>query len=259
MSWIGAGIGALFGARGGVLTSIAGAVIGNWVEEKLKSGVREAAGAAPRNQSAQGEYVLLAAIAAMLAKLAKADGRVTADEVAYCESVFGRLGLTGEKREYCIRVFRQAKDDATSIYDYAASFASAQPAQNIREIVYDILWDLACADGMVTSAEQDVLARIVRPLRINAGLFAWQYQRRGLGGAGASDPGPQQADPYEVLGCPRTASDEVLKKAYREKAKSLHPDVLRAQGISEELLSKANEQMARLNAAWSEIRKARGL
>ena len=51
----------------------------------------------------------------------------------------------------------------------------------------------------------------------------------------------------------------MLRKAYREKAKGLHPDVLRAQGISEELLGKANEQMARLNAAWSEIRKARGL
>ena len=50
-----------------------------------------------------------------------------------------------------------------------------------------------------------------------------------------------------------------MRKAYREKAKKLHPDLLRAQGLPEDLLAKANEQMARVNAAWDEIRRARGM
>ena len=125
MSWIGAGIGALFGAQRGVLGSVIGAVIGNWVEEKVK-GLKKSGSAQGREQSAnRDELATLGALAAMLSKLAKADGRITEDEVRYCEQVFDRLGLRGEKREYCIRVFRAAKNDGHSIYDYAASFASA--------------------------------------------------------------------------------------------------------------------------------------
>ena len=62
-----------------------------------------------------------------------------------------------------------------------------------------------------------------------------------------------------MIGCPSTASDDEVRRAYREKAKQLHPDALRAQGLSEELLSRANAQMARINAAWAEIKKARNL
>ena len=50
-----------------------------------------------------------------------------------------------------------------------------------------------------------------------------------------------------------------MKRAYREKAKKCHPDVLRAQGLPEEMIGKANEQMARVNEAWGRIKSARGL
>ena len=62
-----------------------------------------------------------------------------------------------------------------------------------------------------------------------------------------------------MLGCSRNASDEEVKRAYREKAKQLHPDALRAQGLSDELLAKANDQMARVNAAWTSIKQERGM
>ena len=256
MSWIGAGIGALFGAqRGGILGSIVGAVVGNWVEEKVKG--MKGPPKAERPSADRDELTTLAALAAMLSKLAKADGRISEDEVRYCEQVFDRLGLRGEKREYCIRVFRAAKSDSHSIYEYAASFASAQPSANIREIVYDILWDLACADGVVSPEERDILRQITSALRISASLFDWQCRHHGVSDGDISPSGP--SDPYEVLGCTGDASDEEVKKAYREKAKQLHPDILRAQGLSEELIAKANDQMSRINAAWAEIRRERGI
>jgi len=98
---------------------------------------------------------------------------------------------------------------------------------------------------------------VVASLRIDPSLYVWERGRRGL----ADDVGdePRGEDPYSVIGCPRTASDDEVRRAYREKAKQLHPDVLRAQGLSDELLSRANAQMARINAAWAEIKKARNL
>ena len=256
MSWIGAGIGALFGAqRGGVLGGVIGAVIGNWVEGKAREMMGSSASKRP--SASDGELATLAALAAMLSKLAKADGRISEDEVRYCEQVFDRLGLRGEKREYCIRVFRAAKSDAYSIYDYAASFAQAQQSANVREIVYGILWDLACADGVVSPEERDILRQITFSLRISETLFGWQCRNHGLSDGGSDEAAPD--DPYEVLGCSKVASDEDVKRAYREKAKQLHPDVLRAQGLSDELIAKANDQMARINAAWAEIRRERGI
>lgn len=259
MSWIGTGIGAWLGSRkGGILGALIGAVVGHLLEEKAKGLLKDSSRS--ERPATQDELATLAAIAAMLAKLAKADGRITEDEIRCCEDAFfRRLGLTGERRAYCIRVFRVAKDDSHSIYGYAQSFASAQPSERIREVVYGILWDLACADGVASPEEMEILRRIVINLQIDPALFAWERVRHGVSGTQEERRETPKPDPYSVLGCSRNATDEEVRKAYREKAKQLHPDVLRAQGLSDELITKANDQMARLNAAWNEIKQQRGL
>lgn len=270
MSWLGAGIGAVLGSmRGGVLASIIGAVIGSYLEDKVRGTAKEkeklkatgtSSRTARRRASQSNELAVLAAIAAMLAKMAKADGRVSEAEVLCCEGVFTRLGLSAEKRRYCVDVFQRAKGDEHSIYDYARSFAEVNEDRNLREIVYDILWDVACADGRLSSSEREMLARLPPFLRISEELYSWQCRtRRVRDDSQRGTKRPDPPNPYTVLGVSPNASDDEVRQAYREKAKHLHPDILRAQGLSEELIGKANEQMARVNAAWAEIRKSRGL
>ena len=67
------------------------------------------------------------------------------------------------------------------------------------------------------------------------------------------------ADAYRTLGVKPSASDEEVKRAYREKAKSCHPDVLRSQGASERKIAEATEKMAKINAAWTAISKERNI
>ena len=265
MGGLGASIGGILGGlRGSILGVIIGAAIGDWIENKVR-GASKSAGNGAGRQAGGSEFVVLGAIAAMMSKMAKADGVVTPSEIRHCERAFDRLGIGGEKREYCIRVFRRAKGDMHTIYEYADSFADTEPAQSVRDIVYDILWDVACADGAVSPEELAILERITVNLRIPRAQFLWQSARRGVGGrrgesrGAASSAASGAPDPYEVLGVGRGASDEEVRKAYRDKAKSLHPDILRAQGLPEELMGRANEQMAKINDAWAEIKRERGM
>lgn len=269
MGWLGGIIGYFLGKNfGGALGGIACAVLGSCLQEFMENKARaklarESADAAGRGRmSEQKELIFLTAVGAMLAKLSKADGRVDETEIAAGERAFVRLGLTPEKRAFCIRAFRTAKSDGHTIYDYADAFASVVRSHAVRELFYDILWDLACADGVVTDEEREILARIPMHLGVRTSSYAEQYARR-LGGGGRGrrrrTESAAPTSPYDVLGCRPDATDAEVRKAYRDKAKKLHPDLLRAQGLPEELLQKANDQMARVNAAWDEIKHARGM
>ena len=298
MGLFGTVIGALFGSRFGWLGSLAGATLGSYLEESFKKKGSESwaqkrmeqeararmnarqeqkqARTSRARSSFQNEVLFLTAVGAMLAKLAKADGRVDESEIAAGERAFERLGLTPEKRAFVIRAFRAAKLDGRTIFEYAASFTAATPARAMRELIYDILWDLACADGVLTLEERQILEMITVSLGIRVSLFQEEYQRRRgtfrEGGSSrrgyreerrrtssASDDASSKGDPYWLLGCARTASDDEVRRAYRAQAKKYHPDLLRAQGLPEELVKRANDRMVRINAAWEEIKRARGL
>lgn len=271
MSWFGGAIGYALGSRFGSLGGIIGAVLGSGIADFLGSKAKEAdvqrrmerdarermrSRAASRQGSpAEREIVFLTAVGAMLAKLSKADGHIDETEIEAGERAFVRLGLTPENCKLCISAFRAAKTDAHSIFDYAESFTSVARAVAIREMMYDILWDVACADGVVTAEERRILEMIVTYLRIRPSLFAEQQSRR----MRAHHTTQGTPDPYAVLGCSASATDEELRRAYRSQAKKYHPDLLRAQGLPQEMITRANEQMARINAAWDEIKRIRGI
>ena len=98
-------------------------------------------------------------------------------------------------------------------------------------------------------------------------LLGYQIQRRMELGR-RRQPGSRQStaqgrmqDPlaaaYAVLGAKPSDSAEALTRKYRALAKRHHPDALRAHGLSEREAEKAAERMARINAAWAQIRSAR--
>lgn len=48
-------------------------------------------------------------------------------------------------------------------------------------------------------------------------------------------------DPYAILGVPRDASDEIIKKAYRKLAKKYHPDLNRGNAEAEQKFKQVGE------------------
>ncbi len=194
----------------------------------------------------------------MMAKLAKADGRINESEVRTAERVFATYSFAAKRRSFCARVFNEAKDNSRSIYWYADSFASIVRDRSTRLFLYDMLWDVACADGVLHPEERRILQRLCSFLRIPGSCFQENYARRFSSfseDAVRTDP----SDPYAILGCRRTDSNKVVKAAYRAAALKYHPDRLRQNGVPEEMIAKATSKMAEVNAAWDSIRKSRGI
>lgn len=279
MGLIGSIIGGILGGRGGWLGVIGGAFLGHCVEESIAAAQQKKS---PRRShyGRRGESTARAArvhafcqsAGAMFAKMAKADGRVSRDEIKTVEYAFARLGFAPEDRAVAVEAFRAAKDDARTIYDYALIFTSVVTNRAVRELFYELLWDLASADGTVSPREDAILRSIPSHLRISPEWYVLHARAHLAGGGSArggasgrrraeDTPPPRDrlAEAYATLGVSSGASNDAVKKAYRALAKKYHPDTLRAQGLPDEMVGRANERMARINAAWDAVKTARGL
>jgi DnaJ like chaperone protein len=188
------------------------------------------------------------AVIALGAKLAKADGTVTAAERTAFTAVFQPPSHAEREAE---RVFELASRTTLGFENHARRLARrwrAYPA--ILEDVLDGLFAVAAADGVVTADELDYLHKVSEIF----GLSEREFRRLKATwvGAGADDP-------YLILGVDPDISDEDLKRAYRRVAAANHPDGARARGLPASAERLANAKMAVINAAYHRIRTERGL
>jgi DnaJ like chaperone protein len=230
---------------GGPIGAIIGAVIGN----KLGDGVSANGGAGPSTPDHHQAF-FLATTFALLGKLAKADGEVSPAEVNVAEEfIRDHLNLNAEQRRFAIGVFNQAKDNDTSIHDYARQFAATyRQHPRLRETIYRVLVNLALADGRLHPTEKKILQDLTASLGLDSRLFELLLGQQ----SGNLDAY------YKELGCSPDASDEELKHAYRSKCKEYHPDKLASKGLPDSFLQLAEEQMKQINVAYDAILKERG-
>lgn len=183
-----------------------------------------------------------AALIALGAKMAKADGVVTADEIA----AFRRVFQASPQNDASIgRFFDLARQTTLGYERYARIIARrfrARPAA--LEDVLDGLFHIALADGIVTETEMHFLIRVSEIF----GFSEREFRRIKIAHLGR--PGD---DPYLILGVDEDISDADLKRAYRRMAGANHPDRLIARGLPRELQKIANDKMAMINRAYGEI------
>ncbi len=183
------------------------------------------------------------AVIALGAKMAKADGQVTRDEVAAFRRIFA---IPPGEEQNAARVFNLARQDVAGFDAYAAKIrAMFRPAD--RAILLDLmegLFHISLADGHYHPGEDDFLAEVARRFGLDERAFT-QLRARFVEGA--------PADPYDVLGVPADAPLNVIRAAWRAAVKSSHPDVMLARGVPPEALKLAERRLLAINAAWEAI------
>ena len=182
------------------------------------------------------------AVIALGAKMAKADGQVTRDEVTAFREVFH---IPPEDEAAAAKVFNLARQDVAGFEDYASRIA--QMFGEVDGTLCDLmegLFYIAVADGNYHEAEDTYLSRVAEIFGLN------ERQFRRLRTRFVPDAEP---DPYHVLGVSPEASVEDIKKTWRRLVRETHPDRVQARGLPQEAIKMAQKRLVDINRAWKEI------
>lgn len=185
------------------------------------------------------------AVIALGAKMAKADGIVTKDEVVAFREVFL---IPPEEEANAARVFNLARQDVAG-YEIYAGRIKAMYSDNDAPLcdLMEGLFHIAMADG-IYHPKEDAFLRDV------ATIFGFDDRRfRGIRAQFVADA---DRDPFDVLGVEPTATMEDVRAAWRKLVRETHPDQMIARGVPEEAVKLAEGRMVAINRAWEEIQKA---
>ncbi len=184
------------------------------------------------------------AVIALSAKMAKADGRVTRDEVAAFREIFV---IAPEDEKDAARVYNLAREDVAGFDSYAQRIA--QMFADRREALFNLmegLFHIANADGHYHADEDAFLAEVGRIFGLSEREF------RALRTRYVPDA---PRDPYAVLGVDEGTHIDEIRAAWRRIVRDCHPDRMVARGLPEEALKIAEERLVDANRAWEEIER----
>lgn len=182
------------------------------------------------------------AVIGLGAKMAKADGLVTRDEVAAFREVFH---IPKRDEAQAAKVFNLARQDAAGYEVYARTIAQMFKTDDVvLENLVEGLFHIAVADGRYHPAENDYVHTVAKMFGLSAMAF------KGLRTRFVPDAPP---DAYEVLGVSPDMTLEEIRQIWRQKVRDNHPDRLMAHGLPEEAITMATKHMIAINEAWHSI------
>lgn len=182
------------------------------------------------------------AVIALGAKMAKADGQVTRDEVTAFRAVFH---IPKKDEDQAARVYNLARQDVTGFKTYAQSIARMfQNETAVFEDLLEGLFFIAMADGEYHAKEDDFIHEV-------ATIFGLSDRRfRMLRSRFAPDAPP---DAYDVLGVSPDTPIGEIRAAWRKAVRETHPDQMMSRGVPEEAINLATRKLVAVNKAWEEI------
>jgi DnaJ like chaperone protein len=198
------------------------------------------------HKGSQHQVAFTVGVISLGAKMAKADGVVTRDEVIAFKEVFK---VPAGEMENVSRIFDLAKQDVHGYEAYADQLASL--LEGNRHLLADVLeglFHIAVADGVFDPSEEKFLADVAQRFGFTPTEFS-HMKARHVGSVGC--------DPYEVLGITRDVDNDTLRRHYHKLVLDNHPDKMIARGVPPEFVSLATKRIAAINAAYEQLSKER--
>ncbi|WP_345993295.1 DnaJ domain-containing protein [Sulfurimonas sp. HSL-1716] len=203
----------------------------------------------------------LGVFVSLVAKVAKADGRVDALEAELVGNMFtdvSRVFPEPEKtRDILKQIFNEQKDITGNTEALAQTLQRLIYRDKNKQIqMMGFLIQLAFVDGEVSKSEEQVLISIAEALQIDPKIYHGIFDQFE---SMIKNARPQATldDAYKILGVHPQDSLETIKKAYRKLVREYHPDIIKAQGKGEDYLKEATIKTQEINSAYEMIKKAR--
>ena len=223
----------------GPIGAIIGAAIGSFMGGGYTRKDTEFLGDTPRQKDFSSSLLVLSAA------VMKADGSVKKSELDYVKSFF--LSNFGqEQAEKYILTLREILKQDIQIAEVSQQIGRYMDYSSRLQLLH-YLFGIASADGQVHESEVDIIETISRYM----GVYTSDFESIKAMFVKKVD------DAYTILGIDSTASDDEVKKAYREMAKKNHPD--KVAYLGEDVRKAAEKKFQEINDAYDRIKKQRGI
>ncbi len=265
MIW-GKTLGAIFGF---LIFNLPGALLGIWLGHQFDRGISTNHFGYARDPE-QVKISFFTTVFKVMGHLAKADGRVSENEIQNANAVMAHMRLTEARRKQAIEHFSQGKQASFNLDACLSEFADTIGNDvSLIQMFLEIQISSAFADGSIQPEERRVLERIatrlnVSQMRLNLIINSVQAQHRFYQQQRQYQSSNQSSkvsleDAYQVLCVSTTASDAEVKKAYRKMMSQHHPDKLAAKGLPDDMIEVAKEKTQEIQSAWELIKNHRGI
>lgn len=199
---------------------------------------------------------------ALVAKVAKADGKVDALEAQLVGIMFDDISAVfpqPEKTKGILKdIFEEEKENLNDLEEVAHSLGQAIKRDKAKQQQFmGFLIQLAFVDGEVSQSEDDVLQRIAQAMEFNPDTYhaifdQFEKMMQNI------TPKANIGDAYKLLGVSESDEMSTIKKAYRKLVRQYHPDIIKSQGKSEAYMQEATAKTQEINQAYEMIKDARG-
>jgi DnaJ like chaperone protein len=264
MGWWGKVVGGAFGFMlGGPLGALFGAAVGHHFDRGLERGALSgpASGAGDATDHVQAAF--FTATFAVMGHLAKADGRITPEEIAHARAVMDEMALDAAQRDVAQALFREGKAsgfDLDGVLDQLVH--ECHRRQTLLQMFLEIQLHAAYADGALHARETTILRHIATRLGFSAARYA-QIEALVRAAHGHSRERVRSGAPSltldaarDILGIGPKATAQEIKNAYRRLMNQHHPDKLIARGMPEEMVRLATARSQEIRAAYDIVRQA---
>ena len=217
-----------------------GALIGSMLGGRISSARRSSF----QRSFAHSQQVFAIALIILTAKLAKADGHVSREELI---AIKNKLKIPEHEIDQVGKIFNKAKEDSLGYKPYAQQIAQIYRNNPVvLDEIINTLFYIAEADGSISDSELAMMRNIAKIFGLNESQFE---------GIKESRKSSDKLNPYIVLGCSPNDDFAIIRKKYLQLSKEHHPDVLMNKGVPQEVIEESKKKMRAINSAFDQIEK----